>query len=110
MISQACFSKYVTNSLNASSRRPRYFPGRQGLLFRRVGALLATGVQDSGGRYPTRERPAGVAGEGPAVGRRQEAAHRGGDLAAQGLFRAGASSSQNLERTADSSGGQSGSL
>src|SRR5919199_1082667 len=76
------------------------------LLLCRVGALLATGVRGPGGRYPTRECPAGVAGEGPAVGRRKEAAHRGGDLAAQGLFRAGAPPGQDLERTADSSGGE----
>ena len=71
---------------------------------------MAGGIRCAGRDHPAKERPAGVAVGGMPVGGRSEAAHRGGDLATEGLLRFGTPPGQDPRRTIDPPGCQSGCL
>jgi hypothetical protein len=55
---------------------------------------------------PAKGRQTSMAGVGSSMGSREKTAHRGGDLATQGLFRSRASPGQDTRRPAGPSGGQ----
>jgi hypothetical protein len=62
------------------------------------------------GRHLLRQLPAGMAEDRSPVGFWQAADHRRGDRAAQGFLLPGAPPGQDVERSADTSGGQDGGL
>jgi hypothetical protein len=64
----------------------------------RYGALVAA--------TPAKGRQTSMAGGGSSMGSREKIAHRGGDLATEGLVRSRASPGQDTRRPADPSGGQ----
>src|SRR5215208_6898564 len=69
----------------ARGRRPaRRLPGRQGVLGDRVGEALAGELRSVGRCDSQKQRPQGMVGGGPSLGRWQATDHRGGDRPAQG--------------------------
>jgi hypothetical protein len=87
-------------------RRSRRIPGGQRLLPGGVGATLAGDSRYAGSCHPARERPVGVAGADPAVGRWQAATRRGRHRLTQGPLCPGAPPRQDAKRPAHSTGGE----
>ena len=71
-----------------------------------LGEALVGGLRGAGGGHPAKERAPGLAGGSVPVGCREAADHRGGDLAAEGLLRLGASPGEDPGRAAGPAGSQ----